>query len=243
MMRSAGKTFYLRGVAARVNLRLKSFSQTSLFRKSCIKVISGLTRLVMDIEGFILVGGASSRMGRDKARLTLQGRSFVELIGEALGQVAGRVNLVGAKNVDASLKIESVRDVYEGWGALGGLHGALAACRAEWAAVTACDLPFVTGELFARLAALKGETDAVVPRQPDGRLQPLCALYRAERCREAARLLIERGERRPRALVQEVQARIVRWEELKDLHGASLFFENVNTPGDYANARSRFGEE
>ncbi|MBD0370590.1 MAG: molybdenum cofactor guanylyltransferase [Pyrinomonadaceae bacterium] len=198
---------------------------------------------MMDIEGFILVGGASSRMGRDKARLTLQGRSFVELICEALGQVAGRVNLAGAKNVDASLKIESVADVYEGWGALGGLHGALAACRADWAAVSACDLPFVTGELFARLAALREDSEAVVPRQRDGRLQPLCALYRAEVCREAARRLIECGERRPRALVQEVRARVVAWEELADLTGASLFFENVNTPLDYENARSRFGDE
>ena len=196
----------------------------------------------MDIEGFILVGGASSRMGRDKARLSLQGRSFVERIGEALGAIAARVNLVGAKSVD-SLKIRNVPDVYEGWGALGGLHAALSASRAEWAAVVACDLPFVTSELCARLAALREGVDAVVPVQRDGRLQPLCALYRAQTCGEAARSLIERGERRPRALVQEVRTRLVDWEELADLRDAHLFFENVNTPDDYRAARARFGEE
>lgn len=196
----------------------------------------------MDIEGFILVGGASSRMGRDKARLTLSGRSFVERVAEALSRVAGRINLVGAKNVDSSLKIGNVPDVYEAWGALGGLHAALAACRAEWAVVAACDLPFVTGELFARLAGLREDSEAVVPVQRDGRLQPLCALYRTSACTEVARRMIEEGERRPRALVRLVRARLVSWEELADLPDAHLFFENVNTPEDYRGARSRFGE-
>ena len=199
--------------------------------------------LAMEIEGFVLVGGASSRMGRDKARLALHGRSFVERVSEAVSQVAERVNLVGAKDVDSSLKMRNVPDVYAGWGALGGLHAALAACEAEWAAVVACDLPFVTGELFARLAALREDAEAVVPVQPDGRLQPLCALYRTHPCRDIARELIERGERRPRALVQMVRARMVAWEELADLDGAQKFFENVNTPEDYRNARSGFVEE
>lgn len=197
----------------------------------------------MDIEGFILVGGASSRMGRDKALLTLRGRSFVERIAAALAAIAGRVNLVGAKNVDYSLKLGNVPDVYEGWGALGGLHAALTACRAQWTAIVACDLPFVTSELFARLAALSEDSEAVVPVQQDGRLQPLCALYRTAVCREHARRMIEEGERRPRALVRMVRSRLVRWEELSDLRDAQLFFENVNTPKDYAGARSRFGEE
>lgn len=196
----------------------------------------------MEIEGFVLVGGASSRMGRDKARLPLQGRSFVERIAEAVGMVAPRVNLVGAKDV-TSLMYGNVPDVYAGWGALGGLHAALAACQAEWAAVVACDLPFVTGELLARLVSLREEAEAVVPLQPDGRLQPLCALYRTHPCAERARELIEEGERRPRALLQAVRARMVQWREMADLTGAELFFENVNTPEDYAQARSRFVEE
>jgi molybdopterin-guanine dinucleotide biosynthesis protein A len=197
----------------------------------------------MDIEGFILAGGASSRMGRDKARLTLDGRSFVERIAEALSPVAERVNLVGAKNVSSSLIKRNVPDVYESWGALGGLHAALAACSAEWALVVACDLPFVTSELFARLASLREDAEAVVPLQADGKLQPLCALYRRSPCAELARELIEAGERRPRALIKAVRARLVDVEELSDLQDSQFFFENVNTPVDYAQARARFGEE
>ncbi|HYG82174.1 MAG TPA: NTP transferase domain-containing protein, partial [Pyrinomonadaceae bacterium] len=135
---------------------------------------------MQDVEGFILVGGRSSRMGRDKARLTLGGLDFVGRIRDALAALTARVTLVGpAERCAAWPRLPSVPDFYVEWGALGGLHAAAAAARAEWAVVVACDLPFVTGELFVRLASLRENFDAVVPVQRDGRRQPLCALYRA----------------------------------------------------------------
>ena len=191
----------------------------------------------MDIEGFILVGGRSSRMGQDKARLVLNGRSFAERIHDALRSVTQSIRTVGAKGAAALAGLDDVPDVYTEWGALGGLHAALSACRAPWAVVVACDLPFVTGELFERLAEGCDQYDAVVPVQPDGRLQPLCALYRTEPCLARARELIERGERRPRALVAAVRTRRVEPPELEDLAGATLFFTNVNTPEEWEQAR------
>lgn len=189
------------------------------------------------IEGFILVGGASSRMGTDKARLEMNGLEFVERIAGALACVTERVSVVGAREESAVWQLPVVPDVYTKWGALGGLHAALAACRAPWAAVVACDLPLVTGELFARLAARCANFDAVVPVQPDGRPQPLCALYRVAPCLGRAEELIASGERRPRALLRGVRTRWVEVAELADLEGAPLFFTNVNTPEDYARAR------
>jgi molybdopterin-guanine dinucleotide biosynthesis protein A len=194
-----------------------------------------------DVEGFILVGGASSRMGREKARLTLGGQSFVERLRAALSALTGRVTLVGsAERCAAWPHMPAVPDFYVEWGALGGLHAALAAAAdADWAAVVACDLPFVTGELFVRLASLRENFDAVVPVQSDGRRQPLCALYRARPALERAAGLIAAGERRPRALLDSLRTRLVAFDELSDLGGAELFFTNVNTPEDYALARER----
>jgi len=188
-----------------------------------------------EIEGFILTGGASRRMGRDKASLELGGSRFLERIARQLREVAKSVRTVGAK--EAAGDLPNVADVYKSWGALGGLHAALNACRAEWAAVVACDLPFITGELFVRLALLRENFDVVIPVQPDGRVQPLCALYRKAACLRVARTLIETGERRPRALIEHTRTRRVAPQELADLPGAHLFFTNVNTPEDYEEAR------
>ena len=192
-----------------------------------------------DIEGYILVGGASSRMGTDKSLLTLGGETFTRRIARALGTVAGSVSVVSAREEHAGADWPLVRDLLPGKGALGGIHAALKACRAEWAAVVSCDLPFVTPELFARLASLRGhEHDAVAPTQPDGRPQPLCALYARATCAELARRLIEEGELRPRVMLSRLRTRWVEPRELEDLEGHELFFTNVNTPEDYARAKS-----
>lgn len=194
---------------------------------------------MLEVEGFILVGGASSRMGTDKARLALGGRQFVERIAGALSSITGRVRVVGERQSQGEWKLQNVPDQYPSWGALGGLHAALSAADAPWAAIVACDLPFVTGELFARLASLREEFEAVVPVQSDGRRQPLCALYRIEPCRTHAQTLIAEGERRPRSLLCRARTRLVAPEELADLPGAQDFFSNINTPEDYAQARAR----
>lgn len=195
---------------------------------------------MLDTEGFILVGGLSSRMGEDKSRLRLGRRTFVEIVAVALAPGSRRVRVVGSRPEVESHGLAVVRDVYEELGALGGLHAALDACEAPWAAVVSCDLPFVTNELFGRLASLRGdEVDAVAPVQEDGRPQPLCAFYSVARCRDAAERLIRAGERRPRALLQQVRTRWVRFEELSDLDGSQLFFSNVNTPADYEEAKRR----
>jgi molybdopterin-guanine dinucleotide biosynthesis protein A len=188
-----------------------------------------------EIEAFILAGGKSSRMGTDKAQLRLGTQSFPERIAAALAAISTRVSVVGA-HMDAGAW-PVVADVHREWGALGGLHAALDACRSEWAAVVACDLPFVTGELFVRLCGWRENFAAVVPVQGDGRAQPLCALYRREPCLRLTEELIAAGERRPRRLLDRVRTRRVTPFELADLPGAELFFTNVNTPEDYALAK------
>lgn len=191
-----------------------------------------------DIEGFILAGGASSRMGTDKARLVLDGKSFVERIAESMVSITNLLSIVSARPADAQLGLPRIADIHTGCGALGGLHAALTHARASWALVVSCDLPFVTGQLLARLASLRGDaTDAVAPVQADGRMQPLCALYARETCLGVAEELLRAGELRPRVLLKRVRARLVGFAELSDLDGAELFFVNVNTPGDFAQAR------
>ncbi len=176
-------------------------------------------------------------MGADKSRLRLGGRTFVEIAAGALSSVSDKVSVVGSREGVESHGLPVVRDVHEGLGALGGLHAALAACRTRWAAVVSCDLPFVTAELFGRLASLRDEdVDAVAPLQEDGRPQPLCALYAAARCLNEAERFIRAGELRPRVLLKEVRTRWVQFDELADLGGSQSFFDNVNTPADYERA-------
>ena len=177
------------------------------------------------MEAFILAGGASSRMGTDKAQLRLGQQTFTERITETLSQLTDSVSIV-----------DRAADVYPNWGALGGLHAALSACKRDWAIVVACDLPFVTPELFSKLASLRADNDAVVPFQPDGRPQPLAAFYRVDPCRQRATELIEAGRRRPLDLLEIVKTRWVAFDEIRNLTQSERFFVNINTPDDYHEA-------
>lgn len=199
-----------------------------------------------DMEGFILAGGASSRMGTDKAHLRLGDRSFIERAARALSSIAPRISVVSSKAHTDFAGLPVIPDIHQGCGALGGIHAALAGGHGRWAAVVSCDLPFVTGELFARLASLRGtgaeEFEAVAPLQQDGRPQPLCTLYRREPCLRRAEHLLRTGELRPRALLQQARTRWVEPHEFSDLVGATLFFINVNTPQDFDAARAHAGD-
>lgn len=193
-------------------------------------MVNSLETRNTEIEAFILAGGASSRMGSDKSQLLLDDQTFVERITTTLRMVTDSVSLVGPFN---NSELPIVADVYPKWGALGGLHAALTACQREWAIVVACDLPLVTAELFQRLASLDNGHQAIVPIQPDGRPQPLAALYRVDPCRRVATELIEAGRRRPLDLLESVHTRWVDFAEIANLAQAERFFVNINTPEDY----------
>lgn len=197
------------------------------------------SRLVMDqIEAFILAGGMSSRMGSDKSQLLLNDQSLSQLIAGTLFKVTDSVTIVGHSTDDSRLKM--TMDVYPRLGALGGIHAALHACKLEWAFVVACDMPFVSSELIHWLALQRRPgSHAVVPTQPDGRPQPLCAFYRIEPCLAVATDLIETGHRRPRDLLNSVTTRWVSFAELEDLDQSQNFFVNINTPEDYYEATQR----
>ena len=199
------------------------------------------------VAGFILAGGESRRMGTEKSRLVLNGQSFVERIARELSGVISSIKVVGDKVSPAELKlhlnlpvdIQTVPDIYPQWGALGGVHAALSACSESWALVVACDFPFVTGELFANLANLRQDFEAVAPIQEDGIPQPLCSLYRVEPCLRLAEQLIKSGERKPITLLQSVRTRWVLFNELSHLQGADCFFDNINTPEDYTRVKKK----
>ena len=219
-------------LSKRESKRVRTFAGAGFLVRSR----AGKARM-FEMEAFILAGGASSRRGSDKARLRLGEQTFVERIAGALAPVALKVSVVSSRPDAGAWNMAVVPDVYAGCGTLGGLHAALFHSRSGWTAVVSCDLPFVTAELFRRLASfVRDGVDAVAPLQADGFLQPLCALYAREKCLEMAEDLLRSGELRPRELLRRVCARLVLFEELSELEASAHFFSNVNTPEDYARA-------
>jgi molybdopterin-guanine dinucleotide biosynthesis protein A len=191
----------------------------------------------MNIDAFILVGGASSRMGLDKAALTFRGTTLGGRAGRVLREIAVRVSAVGGVVEGFPAVPDLLGPAPDGRrGAIYGVHAALANCKPEWAAVLACDLPFVGAELFRRLierAAAHPGCDAVVPRQADGQLQPLAAIYRTGPCLSAVENSIRNAELRLTEFLSKIEVQYLEPDAYADLNAKERLFTNVNTPEDY----------
>ena len=198
-------------------------------------------------EGFVLVGGAGSRMGRDKAQMVLGGQKLFERAINALSEIcSGRVSLVGGQSDrfagDSEFTFAVLPDLHDSGpnsfrASMVGLHTALLSARTDWLAVLACDLPFVTSDLITALAwYCSDKFEAVVPRQPDGRPQPLCAFYRRERCLPVVKECLRTGELKLEGFLSRISPRYVESDELANLDGSSNFFLNLNKPEDYETA-------
>lgn len=171
-------------------------------------------------------------MGSDKALLPFRGRTLVEAVAGVVTQAAGNVTLVGRPECYEALGFTVIPDLYPGEGPLGGILTALHHSRADWNLVTACDMPGldpgVLENLFANAERL--EADALVPRNPSGRWEPLCAVYR-RRALEALQAQFARGIRKVSAALEAVRAVPCPVVEVS-------CFQNVNTPEEWL-ARER----
>ncbi|HQU84216.1 MAG TPA: molybdenum cofactor guanylyltransferase [Pyrinomonadaceae bacterium] len=189
-----------------------------------------------DFTGFILIGGKSSRMGEDKFALQFDGKSFLEnAVGSLKETCENRVKLVLNQTQTIETELPVVRDIYENRGALGAIHAALKHCDTKFAVVLAVDLPFITNEIIKKLAQFTLSSNkflANVPRQTDGRIQPLCAVYRAKYCLPTLETLMNENETAsPRDFLELVNTRYISQQNLAADTETDIFF-NVNTPED-----------
>jgi molybdenum cofactor guanylyltransferase len=152
--------------------------------------------------GLLLTGGASRRMGRDKAAIVVEGRGLAERTALLLGEVAAPVVEVGPgytalpRTVEASRGSGPLHAVAAGAGFLA------AAGHAGPALVVATDLPRLTAGLLVTLATWPAP-GCVVPIDA-GRAQPACARYSPAALAEAV-ALAGAGERSLMAVLDRVE--------------------------------------
>jgi molybdenum cofactor guanylyltransferase len=182
-------------------------------------------------------------MGRPKASLQLEGESMLERQVRLLRCVARRVAVVGGSpGYLDDFDVPQVPDAVAGRGPLAGIYTALLESRTEFNLVLGCDLPFVSRRLLGYLAsrAKCSGSDVTVPCSRDGRLQPLCAVY-GRRALYAVRTRLLLGENKPSGFFPNVGCTVIPWRELADAGFRAPVFDNMNTPEDYAYARTRLG--
>jgi molybdopterin-guanine dinucleotide biosynthesis protein A len=188
------------------------------------------------VEGAILAGGKSRRMGRDKLLLPFGDGTILHAISEALLPLVERLRLIG-RELTPGLPLQAAQpDLHPGLGPLSGIHAALATATADRVLVVACDLPFVTTSFLRGLVAgLSPSLEAVVPC-PGGEPVAVCALYRVT-CLEGLAARLERRDLAASDFAKSLRARFLDDLDLSRLDPSGRCLLNLNTPRDYRRAR------
>lgn len=197
------------------------------------------------ISAFILSGGASSRMGKEKGLLAFGGEPLIVRTARLLEPRVAAVTVVGSPELYGALGLRAIADRDFGspdvkggvQGPLAGIASALTETATTWNLILACDLPYLTGEwldwLLAR--AMASSRQIVMPRTAGG-LDPLAAIYR-RKCAAPIIASLARGVRKVTDALEEFRIEFVSENDWRDVdpHGRTL--RNMNTPADYEEAR------
>lgn len=189
----------------------------------------------------IQAGGASSRMGEDKALKPFLGRPLIQRVIERLSPLADEVIVTTNRPVDyAFLNLRLVADLKPGRGALGGLYTAIASASDPFVAVVACDMPFASPVFFegARRLIVQEGADVVVAKTEEG-YEPFHALYRRETCLPAIEAAIAADQWKVISWFSQVKVRVLTPDEMKGFDPSGLCFWNLNTPEEFSEAERR----
>ena len=182
----------------------------------------------MDLRGFVVSGGRSSRMGRDKSLLPYRASTLLEHAIAKLRGVTPDVRILcGPARRYEDFGVPVVEDAICGVGPVGGLYSALLSASVDrrdrilWLAV---DVPLVPPSLLRMLVKGLDESDVAMARTADG-LEPLCAAFRTEATLEVVRSALLAGRLKLTAALEGLGFLAIDADD--------ALFVNINSPSEY----------
>jgi len=206
-----------------------------------------------DVCGYVLAGGVSSRMGRDKAFLEIEGRPLVQRAVEILQPVCGDVKLLSGSD---GVRIEQLRnfgdvvaDLRPGCGPLGGMEAALADTLLPWVMILAVDTPFIPVKMLEDWRESTEESAGLSFCVLEGELQPLPVMMYKGLLPHISEVL-DSGGYKVSTVLEKAALSANRRVDHFDLERVPCdgdlsrrrWFANVNTPGEWDEASQRLRE-
>ncbi len=177
-----------------------------------------------------MTGGASRRMGADKAKLLVEGTPMANRLVERLAAARIPITVLGREPVPGAAFFA---DEQEFAGPLVTL-GRFATNRplAAFTFVAACDMPRFDARIVHLLLTSIGEAEVAVPVVA-GRHQPLCALYRASAFSILANV-VEEGRRSMMAWIDRLSVSEVVESTFEAASFDTLSIASANSPEEFA---------
>ena len=190
-------------------------------------------------------------MGWDKGLLDFGGVPLIVHTVRLIDPLVAGVTVVGSPRRYAAMGLRAIPDQNAAdqgsknsrRGPLAGIATALAATRSSWNLIVACDLPYLSEAWLDWLLsrAIRSHGQVVIPRTARG-LEPLAAVYRRE-CGGPIATALARGVRKVTDAIEEFRLDVVYHRDWRRFDSRAVVLKNMNTPGDYDEARKWWAVE
>lgn len=190
------------------------------------------------MNGIVLAGGLSTRMGHDKAALPWGDSDLLNTVLERLSPVCKRLIVVSNLEREIALPgVQVVADYYKLCGPLGGMQAGLAASDADYNFIAACDMPYLNTAAVAYIRQAAEGYDAAVP-YIDGHYNPLHGVY-LQTCLPYIDHLLAEQNYRILNFYSQIKMRHITVEELRQFDPDLMTLSNANTPDDYQELKTK----
>jgi molybdopterin-guanine dinucleotide biosynthesis protein A len=189
---------------------------------------------MLQATGIILCGGKNSRMGVNKAFLSVGGKEIIHWLLDCLKPVLPEIILVtNEPRCYRNLDVRIVSDLIPACGPLSGIHAGLIFSANFYNLVLACDMPFINSRLVSYLLERAPGYDLTVPKLEKG-LEPLFAVY-AKSCLPFIEENLKKGRVKVIDFYPSLRVNYLSQREIQKVTTEKVFF-NVNTPADLTRA-------
>jgi molybdopterin-guanine dinucleotide biosynthesis protein A len=134
--------------------------------------------LKAEIEGVILAGGKSSRLGQNKSLVLLDKKPLIEHIFNRMKKQVKRLSINSNESLSIFSKSIQFGDLLPGQlGPLSGIFSGLSQAKTDWVQFCPNDTPFFPTNLVAKLSAhIDEENPKIILPTLDGKFEPVFLL-------------------------------------------------------------------
>jgi len=203
----------------------------------------------MKISAILLAGGQSKRMGKDKAFLQLDGKTFLRIIAEKLSAYCEQIIVSGNREKEEYLsqlygiksQIDFVKDVNPYTGPLNGIISCRKKIKNELVFISTCDTPFLQEDIIPYLYKRIDNFDAVIP-EINKKKQFLNTIYKRSAV-DIGEQLYKKGVRSLYQWVNDLKTVQISEKDIKQADKNLLSYWSINRPEEYERAKVLWREK
>jgi molybdopterin-guanine dinucleotide biosynthesis protein A len=194
----------------------------------------------------ILAGGFSRRFGSDKGLVLLMNKPLVRHVIDKVSTIVDEVIVVVSREEQKNKFVPIVEngakliiDEDDSQSPLIGTITGLEKATSKYSLILPCDVPLVSTQILQYLFELRRNRHAVIPRWPNGYIEPLQAIYHTKSALSAAKTALNQGFMNMRSMIENMTAvRYLSTLALKQLDPNLWTFFNINNQKDLLKAES-----